>query len=143
MDVKTQAATWAIRIVARYAQAAEPGLLSTEEENLHSALATALRMFMSTKAVPEWVKALNSALDQWEKDNRHSGPRVHNLDLTSERVSMRWPDEWSARGNTYAEALCLEDEPLQKHWRDDAEKHRDHEQEPCGQHALTLALPLL
>ena len=90
-----QAATWATRIVARYAQAAEPGLSLTEEKNLHSALATALCMVMP-KAVPEWVKAVNLTLDQWEKDNCHPGPRIHNLDLTNERMSVRWPDEWPA-----------------------------------------------
>jgi 4-amino-4-deoxy-L-arabinose transferase-like glycosyltransferase len=37
----------------------------------------------------------------------------------------------------------LEEEPLQQHWRDHAEKHRDHEQKPQGPHALTLALSLL
>ena len=64
---KTQAATWATRIVARYAQAAEPGLSLTEEKNLHNALATALCMVMSTKAMPDWIKAVNAALDQWEE----------------------------------------------------------------------------
>ena len=91
---KTQAATWATRIVARYAQAAEPELLSKEEDDLHNTLAAALGMAMSTKPKREWVKALNSALDQWERDNRHSGPRVHDLDVKSERVSVRWPTDW-------------------------------------------------
>ena len=58
-----QAATWATRIVARYAQAAEPGLSLTEEKNLHSALATALCMVMSTRALPDWIKAVNFTLD--------------------------------------------------------------------------------
>ena len=93
---KIQAVTWATRIVARYAQAAEPGLSLTEEKNLHSTLATVLRTVMSTKAVPDWIKSVNLTLDQWEKDNRHAGPRVHNLDLTNERMSVRWPDDWSA-----------------------------------------------
>ena len=66
----------------------------TEEKNLHSALATALCTVMPTRTMPDCIKALNAALDQWEKDNRHAGPRVHNLDLTNERVSVRWPDEW-------------------------------------------------
>ena len=92
--IKTQAATWATRIVARYAQAAEPELLSTEEDDLHNTLAAALGMAMSTKPKREWVKALNSALDQWERDNRHSGPRVHDLDVKNERVSVRWPADW-------------------------------------------------
>jgi hypothetical protein len=91
--LKTQATTWATRIVARYAQSAEPELLSTEEEDLHNTLAAALRMVMSTRAVPDWVKTLNSTLDRWERDNRHSGPRVHNLDLKNERVSMRWREQ--------------------------------------------------
>ena len=90
---KPQAATWATRIVARYAQAAEPGLSLTEEKNLHSALATALCMVMP-KAVPEWVKLVNLTLDQWEEDNRHAGPRVHDFDLKTEQVRMRWPDAW-------------------------------------------------
>ena len=89
---RTQAATWATRIVARYAQSAEPGLLSTEEEDLHTTLAAALRMVMSARPEREWVKTLNSALDRWERDNRHSGPCVHNFDLSNERVSVRWPD---------------------------------------------------
>jgi len=89
---RTQAATWATRIVARYAQSAEPGLLSTEEEDLHTTLAAALRMVMSARPEREWVKTLNSALDRWESDNRHSGPRVYNFDLNNKRVSMRWPD---------------------------------------------------
>ena len=93
---KPQAATWATRIVARYAQAAEPGLSLTEEDHLRDALVAALRVAMSTKAVPDWIKSVNLTLDQWEKDNRHAGPRVHNLDLTNERVSVRWPDDWSA-----------------------------------------------
>ena len=91
--IKTQATTWATRIVARYAQSAEPELLSTEEEDLHNTLAAALRMVMPTRAVPDWVKALNAALDRWERDNRHSGPRVHNLNLINERVSMRWREQ--------------------------------------------------
>jgi hypothetical protein len=93
---KIQAAAWATRIVARYAQAAEPGLSSTEEKNLHNVLATALCMVMSTRTMPDWIKAANAALDQWEEDTRHAGPRIHNLDLTNERVSVRWPDDWSA-----------------------------------------------
>ena len=91
---EAQAMTWATRIVARYAQAAEPELLSTEEDDLRNTLAAVLRMVMSTRAMPDWVKALNSALDQWERDNRHSGPRVHDLDVESERVSVRWPTDW-------------------------------------------------
>ena len=59
---KTQAATWATRIVARYAQAAEPELLSKEEDDLHNTLAATLRVVMFTRAMPDWVKALNSAL---------------------------------------------------------------------------------
>jgi len=55
-----------------------------------------LRTVMSTKAVADWIKAVNFTLDQWERDNRRSGPRLYNLDLTNERVSVRWPDEWSA-----------------------------------------------
>jgi hypothetical protein len=66
----------------------------SEEKNLHSALATALCMAMSTKALSEWIKSVNFALDQWEKDNGHSGPRVHSFDLENERVRMRWPDAW-------------------------------------------------
>ena len=93
---QTQAAVWATRIVARYAQSAEPGLLSTEEEDLHNTLAAALRSVMSTRPEREWGKALNSALDRWERDNRHSGPRIHTFDLNNERVSVRWPDDWSA-----------------------------------------------
>jgi hypothetical protein len=93
---KTQAAIWATRIVARYGQAAEPGLSLTEEDHLRDTLATVLRKVMSTKAVADWIKAVNFTLDQWEKDTRRSGPRVHNLDLTNERVSVRWPDDWSA-----------------------------------------------
>jgi hypothetical protein len=91
--IKTQATTWATHIVARYAQAAEPELLSTEEEDLHDILVAALRMVMPTRAVPDWVKALNSALDRWERDNHHSGPRIHALDLKNERVSMRWREQ--------------------------------------------------
>jgi hypothetical protein len=34
------------------------------------------------------------------------------------------------------------EEPLQKHWRDRAEKHRNHEHEPDGQRALVLTLAL-
>ena len=91
--LKTQAATWATRIVARYTQAAEPGLSLTEEDHLRDTLATVLRTVMSTKAVADWIKAVNFTLDQWEKDNRRSGPRVLNIDLTNERVSVRWPDD--------------------------------------------------
>ena len=91
--LKTQATTWATRIVARYAQSAEPELLPMEEEDLHNTLAAALRMVMPTRAVPDWVKALNSVLDDWETDSRHSGPRVHDLDIVGERVVMRWPDK--------------------------------------------------
>jgi hypothetical protein len=91
---RTQATTWATRIVARYAQAAEPGLSLAEEDHLRDTLATVLRTGMPAKAVPDWIKAVNFTLDQWEKDNRHTGPRVHNLDLTNERVRMRWPDKW-------------------------------------------------
>ena len=92
---KIQAATWATRIVARYAQAAEPGLSLTEEDHLRDTLATALCMVISTQALPDWIKAVNAALDRWEKDNRHAGPRVHAF-LENERVSVRWPDDWSA-----------------------------------------------
>ena len=91
---RTQATTWATRIVARYAQAAEPGLSLAEEDHLRDTLATVLRTGLSTKAVPDWIKAVNFTLDQWEKDNRRSGPRVLNIDLTNERVRMRWPDKW-------------------------------------------------
>src|SRR3982750_867587 len=93
---EAQATTWATRIVARYAQAAEPEpeLLSTEKDDLRNTLAAALRAVMSTRAMPDWVKALNSALDQWERDNRHSGPRVHDLDVKNERVSVRGPTDW-------------------------------------------------
>ena len=91
---KTQVAAWATRIVARYAQAAEPGLSVTDEKNLHTALATALSPVVSTKAILDWIKSVNFTLDQWEKDNRHSGPRVHAFDLENERVRMRWPDKW-------------------------------------------------
>src|SRR3954471_12647673 len=56
---KTQAATWATRIVARYAQAAEPRLSLTEEDHLRDTLATVLRTVMSTQAVPDWIKAVN------------------------------------------------------------------------------------
>ena len=93
---KPQAATWATRIVARYAQAAEPGLSLTEEDHLRDTLGHGVAQVMSTKAVADWIKAVNFALDQWEEDTRHAGPRVHNLDLTNERVSVRWPDDWSA-----------------------------------------------
>src|SRR3954469_16866746 len=48
---KTQAAIWATRIVARYGQAAEPGLSLTEEDHLRDTLATVLRKVMSTKAL--------------------------------------------------------------------------------------------
>ena len=89
---RTQATTWATRIVARYAQAAEPGLSLAEEDHLRDTLATVLRTGLSTKAVPDWIKAVNFALDQWEKDNRHAGPRVHDFDLKTEQVRMRWPD---------------------------------------------------
>ena len=91
---RTQAATWATRIVARYAQAAEPGLSLTEEDDLRDTLATVLRTVMSTKAVADWIKAVNFTLDQWERDNRHAGPRVHDFDLKTEQVRMRWPDAW-------------------------------------------------
>src|SRR4051812_8390536 len=65
--LKTQAAIWATRIVARYGQAAEPGLSLTEEDHLRDTLATVLRTVMSTKAVADWIKAVNFTLDQWEK----------------------------------------------------------------------------
>lgn len=92
--IKPQATTWAERTVARYAQSAEPELSSGEQDDLRNTLAAALRTAMFTRAMPDWIKALNAALDQWEKDNRHAGPRVHAFDLENERVRMRWPDEW-------------------------------------------------
>ena len=92
--IQSQPTTWATRIVARYAQAAEPELLATEEDDLRNTLAAALRTAMFTRTMPDWFKALNSALDQWERDNRHAGPRVHDFDLKNEQVRMRWPDRW-------------------------------------------------
>ena len=87
--IEAQAATWAARTVARYAQSAEPELSPTEQEDLHKTLTAALRVAMHNRAAPDWVNALNSALAQWERDNHRSGPRVHNLDLIHERVGMR------------------------------------------------------
>ena len=94
--IQREAAVWAARAVARYAQSAKPELSATEQANLHKTFAAALCVAMHNGAVPDWFNALNSALDRWERDNRCSGPRVHNFDLNNERVSMRWPDEWSA-----------------------------------------------
>lgn len=91
--IEAQAATWAARTVARYAQSAEPELSPTEQEVLHKTLTAALRVAMHNRAMPDWVNALNSALAQWERDNHRSGPRVHNLDLIHERVGMRWRDK--------------------------------------------------
>jgi len=92
--IKSQAIIWAERTVARYAQAAEPEMSPAERETLQDALAAALQTAMPTRALPDWVKALNSVLDDWETDNRHSGPRVHDLDIVGERVVIRWPDKW-------------------------------------------------
>src|SRR3954468_5299583 len=80
---KTQAAIWATRIVARYGQAAEPGLSFTEEDHLRAARARVFRKVMSPKAAADWTKAGIFTVDQKEKGLRRSGPRVHNLDLTN------------------------------------------------------------
>ena len=62
-------------------------------------------------------------------------------------MRLRWRRACHAcrfgRAGQRAEVVRLEEEPLQQHRREDAEKHRNHEQEPQGQPALTLALPLL
>src|SRR3954468_9033368 len=85
---KTQAAIWATRIVARYGQAAEPGLSLTEEDHLRATLARVWRKVLPTKALAAWTKAVTSSLYQGKRDTRRSGPHVHNLDLTNERVSV-------------------------------------------------------
>jgi len=96
--IKSQATTWAERTVARYAQAVEPEMSSDERGKLQDDLAAALQVAMLTKPLPEWVNALNSVLDQWERDNHHSGPRVHDFDIVSERVVMRSPETGAAGG---------------------------------------------
>jgi antitoxin component HigA of HigAB toxin-antitoxin module len=87
--IQREAAVWAARTVARYAQSAEPELSAAEQANLHRTLAAALHVAMHNGAAPDWITALNSALDQWERDNRSSGPRVYAFDLARERVRMR------------------------------------------------------
>lgn len=76
--IKPQATTWAERTVARYAQSAEPELSPGEQDDLRNTLAAALRIAMFTRAMPDWIKALNAALDRWEKDTatRPAGSRL-------------------------------------------------------------------
>jgi len=50
--IEAQAATWAARTVARYAQSAEPELSPTEQEDLHKTLTAALRVAMHNRAAP-------------------------------------------------------------------------------------------
>jgi hypothetical protein len=86
----TQGATWAARVIARYARSAEPELSSEEAAELYQTLVTALRLAKHKGGVADWIKALNAALDRWEIDHHRSGPRVDALDLISERVVMSY-----------------------------------------------------
>ena len=84
--ISTQAAAYAAQVVTRYAWSVEPELSPEEENDLRETLAAALRRVMFTRAMPDWIEALNHALDDWEKAHRKSGPRVDALD--EERVAM-------------------------------------------------------
>lgn len=84
----TQASIWAARVIARYAQSAEPELSSKEVAELYKTLIAGLRPAMRKGGASDWISALNSALDSWEEGRHTLGPRVDDLDLIGERVGM-------------------------------------------------------